>query len=59
MTQHEINFALKIEALLGQISSPEYRQINVEVIFSDFDSIVLTIFSLVAHGNLRNFRKKS
>ncbi|XP_053210887.1 probable phosphorylase b kinase regulatory subunit beta isoform X2 [Panonychus citri] len=32
MTQHELNFALLVEKLLGKISTPEYRQIFVEVI---------------------------
>lgn len=33
MTQHELNFALLVEGKLGAISSPEYRQICVEVSF--------------------------
>jgi hypothetical protein len=31
MTEYELTFVLTIEALLGKIHSPEYRQIMLEV----------------------------
>lgn len=33
MSQHELNFSFKIENLLSKNSSPEYRQLNIEVTF--------------------------
>lgn len=32
MTQQELNFSYKIEAMMGDITQPEYRQILVEML---------------------------
>ncbi|RWS29536.1 putative phosphorylase b kinase regulatory subunit beta-like protein [Leptotrombidium deliense] len=36
MSQNELSFALLVETYMGKISSPEYRQINVELLITLF-----------------------